>query len=260
MAGSIAPRRSELLIDAGFPEHGFTTRRGGVSTGPFASLNLAHDVGDDPSAVLENLSRLEAAHGGDAPLLRTVQVHGNRVVDATELLASGAGRWTDPPGREADAITCRGLDAVLAVQVADCAPILVADPETGAVAAIHAGWRGAASGVILNAIKRLSHDGCTPRSLIAAIGPCICRGCYEVGEEVARRFPESVDPIPGEPGKHLLDLGYAIEVSLIAAGLTHANIDRLSGCSRCDDELYSHRGADGENCGRTLGFIRCYKG
>lgn len=252
-------RRSELLIRAGFAEHGFTTRAGGSSSGPYESLNLAHDVGDDPGAVTENLSRLEAAFGGGAPLLRVVQVHGNRVVDAADLLADGVGVWTAPPLVEADAIIAAGLDAVLAVQVADCAPVLLADPGSRTVAALHVGWRGAAGGVVRNAVRRLAQGGINPRSLVAAIGPCICHDCYEVGDEVARRFPESSDPIEGKPGKHLLDLGYAVEVSLIAAGLTSANIERLPGCSRCDHELFSVRRAAGGNCGRTLGLIRCYK-
>jgi len=251
--------RSQLLIRAGFPEHGFTTRAGGVSQGPYESLNLAHHVGDDPAAVAENLSRLEAECGVGAPLVRVVQVHGSRVVDAADLLARGGGVWTAPPSVEADAITSAGLDAVLAVQVADCAPVLLADPASRTVAAIHVGWRGAAGGIVRNTVKRLAQVGIAPRSLLAAIGPCICLSCYEVGEEVTRRFPESCDPIADRPGKHRLDLGHAVEVSLIAAGLTSANIERLSGCSRCDEELFSVRRAAGGDCGRTLGFIRCYK-
>ena len=251
--------RSDLLERSGFPEHGFTNRAGGVSEGPYATFNLAHDVGDDPAAVSENLSRLEAALDAGAPLLRVRQVHGNRVVAAEDLLAEGTNGWTDPPSFEADAIACSGLDAVLAVQVADCAPVLLADPESRAVAALHVGWRGAASGVVRNAVKHLAQRGVEPRSLVGAIGPCICQHCYEVGDDVAKRLPESCDPLPDKPGKHLLDLGYAIEVSLIVAGLTGAKIDRVAGCSRCDDELFSHRGADGDHCGRTLGFIRCYK-
>ena len=251
--------RSELLREAGFPDHGFTTREGGVSQGPYAALNLAHDVGDDPAAVAENLTRLKSAIGADAPLLRVRQVHGKRVADAAELIAEGAGSWTDPPSIEADGITGSGLDAVLAVQVADCAPVLLADPKSGAVAAVHAGWRGAAGGVVRNAVKHLAHLGIEPRSLLAAIGPCICQSCYEVGPEVARRFPESCDPIEDRPDKFLLDLPYAVEASLITAGLTGPNIDRLGVCSRCDEKLFSVRGVGGGDCGRTLGFIRCYK-
>jgi YfiH family protein len=252
--------RSELLIRAGFEQHGFTTRVGGVSVGPFATLNLAHDVGDDPGAVAENLSRLRQAIGADIPLLRVRQTHGGQVADAAALLEPGADGWTEPPTTEADAICGVGVDAVLGVQVADCAAVLVADPATRAVAAIHAGWRGTKRGVVRNTIKALARSGASPGALVAAIGPSICAGCYEVGAEVARCFPESADPIAGRPGQHALDLANAIEVSLIAAGLTTRNIERIDRCSRCDETLFSHRGAAGAKCGRTLGLIRCYKG
>jgi hypothetical protein len=245
---------SRLLYRAGFA-HGFTKRVGGVSEGPFASLNLAFGVGDDDERVRENLRRLEAALGADAPLLRVRQVHGNDVVDAAELLAVGGGEWTAPPVVEADAIVASATAAVLAVQAADCAAVLLADPETRAVAAVHAGWRGAANGLIRNAVRALRDLGAEPGRLLAAIGPCIGPECYEVGDDVARRFPESVDPVQGRPGFHLLDLGYAVEVSLLGAGLTSRNLDRVRACTRCAaEELYSHRGSGG-TCGRGLGLI-----
>jgi hypothetical protein len=156
---------------------------------------------------------------------------------------------------EADAVFSFGSAAVLAVQTADCAAVLLADPESRAVAAVHAGWRGAASGVIRSAVRALRDHGSEPRRLLAAIGPCIGPECYEVGADVARRFPESTDPVKGEPGKFFLDLGAAVEVSLLAAGLTSSNIDRVRACTRCAaEELYSHRGSGG-TCGRGLGLI-----
>ena len=114
--------RSELLAAAGFEHHGFTARTGGVSTGPYESLNLAYDVGDDDAAVAENLTRLRAALGVDAPLLRVRQVHGNRVARAGELLAAGAGDWAAAPAVEADAITVVCADGrfkITRVQPAD---------------------------------------------------------------------------------------------------------------------------------------------
>jgi YfiH family protein len=247
--------RSRLLTDAGFAAHGFTTRAGGVSQGPYASLNLAHDVGDDPSAVFENLARLRRAIDVDAPLLRVRQVHGARAASCAALLETGADGWTAAPTVEADAVVCAGRAAVLAVQVADCAPVLVVDPRSGAAAVIHAGWRGTARGVVRTAVRQLIGGGAAARSLLVAIGPCICPSCYEVGQEVARRLPESADPIRGRPGKFALDLAHAVAVSLIAEGLTDANIDRCGACSRCDERLFSHRGTGGDRCGRTLGFV-----
>jgi len=250
--------RSPLLERAGFV-HGFTKRTGGSSEGPFASLNLAHDVGDDPLIVRQNLEALRGCLGFDVPLLRVRQVHGNQVVGAARLLELGCGDWVSPPEVEADAITSSETSAVLAVQTADCAAVLLADPVSRAVAAVHAGWRGAANGVIRNAVRALRDRGVEPGRLHAAIGPCIGVECYEVGDEVARRFPESVEPLKDKPGAYLLDLGYAIEVSLIGAGLTSRNIDRVRACTRCDaEELFSHRGGGG-GCGRGLGFIRSEK-
>jgi hypothetical protein len=145
---------------------------------------------------------------------------------------------------------------VLAVQTADCAAVLLADPESRAVAAVHVGWRGAAGGVLRGAVRALRSRGSDPLRLLAVIGPCIGPECYEVREDVAHRFPESIDPVAGKPGAFLLDLGYAIEVSLIAAGLTSRNVDRIRVCTRCAaGELFSHRGSGGR-CGRGLGFIR----
>ena len=247
--------RSELLDRAGFA-HGFTKRTGGASQGPFASLNLAHDVGDDPENVRRNLESLRAALGIDLPLLRVNQAHGNAAIDAARLVELGLGDWLAAPAVEADAIVSAGVDAVLAVQTADCAAVLLADPETRAAAAVHVGWRGAANGVLRNAARALRDHGAEPSRLLAAIGPCIGAECYEVQADVARRFPESIDVVDGRPDAFLLDLGNAIEVSLIGAGLSTRNIDRIKVCSRCaEDELFSHRGSGG-TCGRGLGFIR----
>ncbi|MCK9461847.1 MAG: polyphenol oxidase family protein [Proteobacteria bacterium] len=246
---------SPLLERAGF-DHGFTKRTGGVSEGAFAALNLAFDVGDEPERVRENLGRLQAAVGAGAPLARVRQVHGNAIADAARLFESGCGDWLAPPDIEADAIVSSGLDAVLAVQTADCAAVILADPDSRAVAAVHVGWRGACNGVLRNAVRALRDRGADPAALLAAIGPCIGPECYEVKEEVARRFPESVDPVRGEPGAFLLDLAFAVEVSLIGAGLTSGNIDRVRVCTRCAAEaLYSHRGSGG-TCGRAMGFVR----
>jgi len=248
------PVRSPLLAEAGF-HHGFTTRAGGVSEGPYESLSLAHDVGDDAARVAANLEIARDAVGRGLPLARARQIHGCGVAMADEVLLSA---WTAPPVVEADALISGRIPAVLAVQTADCAAVLLADPETRMVAAVHAGWRGTAGGVIRNTVKRMASMGAAPAGLLAAIGPCICQACYEVGEDVARRLPESADPVRGKPGMFTLDLANAVEVSLIAAGLTTSNIHQLRLCTACDDRFFSHR-ASGGACGRNLGFIEAGK-
>ncbi len=244
--------RSALLEGAGFVVHGYTKRSGGVSVGPFASANFAHDVGDDPVHVAENLERLKRSLNTVAPLARVKQVHGNRIVAASEIASD---EWSEPPRAEADGISSAGRDVMIAVQNADCAPVLLADPLSGAVAAIHAGWKGTARGVIRNGVRAMVDLGASPASILAAIGPCACGKCYEVGEEVARHFPESADPVRKNPGKFMLDLGLAVEVSLLGAGLLGRNIDRIPACSICsEDNPFSLR-RDGAPSGRFLGFI-----
>lgn len=247
--------KSNLLERFGFALHGFTKRSGGVSLGDYSSLNLAWNTGDDPDCVRENLARLKAALETDAPLSRVEQVHGSIVVDAANLALDPERSWFSPPPVEADGIVCSKGSAVLAVQTADCAAVLLADPKTRAVSAVHVGWRGAANGVLRHAVRAMTALGADRRNIVAAIGPCICAKCYEVGEEVAGCFPESSDPIRGKPGKFRLDLGLAAEVSLIGAGIDGRNIDRLEACTNClKDELFSHRRSKGR-CGRSLGFI-----
>jgi hypothetical protein len=247
--------KSELLTTAGFEVHGFTKRGGGVSEGPFRSLNLAHGVGDDPTAVTENLERLKSILGGSASLLRVDQVHGPRVIDGDDPKVERDHTWTRPPGIQADGIVIAARETVIAVQIADCVPVLLADPQIRVVAAVHAGWRGLKSGVLINAVRAMIKKGCHPSHIIAAIGPCICLNCYEVETEVARHFPESSDPIPGSPGKHLVDLGLASEVSLLGTGLRGDHIERIDACTSCmNDDLFSYRAGSGTS-GRLLAFI-----
>ncbi len=247
--------RSHLLEAAGFPLHGFTKRTGGVSDGNYRSLNLAYGVGDEAEKVKKNLQLLKASLSTTLPLLRVKQVHGDQVVEASLLTLDEGESWTLPPDLEADGIVGDEAHGVLAVQTADCVPLLLADPNTGIVAAVHAGWRGTKKGVVRNGVRAMGSKGASTGAMVAAIGPCICMSCYEVGEDVARHFPESSDPVKGKPGKFLLDLGLAVEVSLIAAGLTSNHIERIDACTACRQEaLFSHRGSD-ESTGRILGFI-----
>lgn len=247
--------KSRLLEAAGFPLHGFTQRGGGVSEGELSSLNLSWDREPSAERVVENLRRVRTAIGARDPLARVRQVHGSDVIDAADLLAGGYDGWKQMPEREADAIVVAGTKALAGILTADCAAVLLADPSTRSVAAVHAGWRGAAKGVIKRAVRAISDRGATPSRLVAAIGPAICGRCYEVGEEVERRFPESSEEIANSPGKYLLDLPNAVEVSLIGAGLTTANIERIDVCTACHPELlFSHR-ASGGKCGHQLGFV-----
>jgi hypothetical protein len=169
---SIEPLRSPALA----APHGFFTRRGGVSGGPYASLNCSLSGQDSRDAVLENRGRAARALGAEpANLLGLMQVHGAAVVHVTAAWAPGAG----PP---ADAMVTDRPGVALGIVTADCAPVLFVDSAAGVVGAAHAGWRGAAVGVLeatLDAMRALG-----ARHIAAAIGPCIRQPSYEVGADL----------------------------------------------------------------------------
>ena len=143
--------------------HGFTTRRGGGSRPPFDAANLGGGVGDDPGAVEANWEALRRETG--LGFARVRQVHGDRV-----LLARAAGA----PAEEADAIVSLAPGVAACVAVADCVPILLADPRSGAAAAVHAGWRGTLARIVARTVERMqqAYDS-RPQDLRAALGPAI---------------------------------------------------------------------------------------
>ena len=243
--------QSKLLTDAGFAVHGFTRRTGGVSEGPYASLNLGFGIGDADENVRENLRRLQAAVGTDLPLARVKQVHGAAIADVEAARLSA---WDAAPEIEADAVISDGT-TVKAVQTADCVPILLACPESRITAAVHAGWHGAAAGIVRNVVRKMTEMGARTDIMIASLGPAVGFPCYEVDEDVGKRFIESADPRPGTPGKFLLDLLNAVEVDLIISGISTDRMERVGGCTHCLlEEFFSYRQSGG-TCGRMLGFI-----
>lgn len=246
--------RSALLARHGFP-HGFSTRLGGVSVGPYASMNLGWTVGDDPRAVEENHQLLAAAIGIDRSGLRlATQVHGASVLDTD---AAPRDRRSEPPGTGHDALVARARGIAVGVRTADCVPILVGDPETGAVAAIHAGWRGVVAGVVGAALEVLAPEPASRARLVACIGPHIRVERFEVGEDVAAKIAAVSEPsviVPGSPRPHA-DLAKAVRVQLVRAGLAEAGVDDVGGCTLGEaDRFHSHR-RDGERSGRMLSIV-----
>lgn len=243
--------KSSILESEGFTLHGFTTRKGGVSEGAYESLNFAFDIGDKDAHVVENLNRLKQKIEANLPLARVKQVHSAQITTAVDAQLD---EWHHSPTKEADGIIAE-TNAVIAVQTADCAPVLIACPKTRIVAAIHAGWRGTAKGILRKAVRGMVERGCSASDMIVAIGPCIQYSCYEVGEEVAKALPESADPVPKRPGKYLLDLANAVEVSLIVEGVPSSRIERIGACTHCaTDAFFSYR-KEGPDTGRMLAFI-----
>jgi YfiH family protein len=227
--------------------HGFTTREGGASRGAFSTLNLSTTVGDDPARVLENWERLRAATGLDFARVR--QVHGCRVVEA----ATG----TDPV-EEADAVATSTPGVAACVSVADCVPVLLADPRSGAVAAVHAGWRGTIDGAAAAGVKALvDRHGAQPSEMLAAIGPGIGPCCFEVSRDLAARFRDEVGPVTAtsrDQGSRV-DLWRANELLLRRAGLVRRRIETLGRCTSCEERtFFSHRRDRGVT-GRHVAFI-----
>ena len=155
--------------------HGFFGRFGGVSHGPFASLNVSLRNADHDASAQENRRRVTAALDvAGSPLLIARQVHGRHC-------AIIAAPFDSHEPLEADALATRTPALVLGVTTADCAPILMADPRAGVIAAAHAGWRGARDGIIEATVRAALELGALPERLVAAIGPCIALDSYEVG-------------------------------------------------------------------------------
>lgn len=235
--------QSPLL--AGFP-HGFTTRRGGASAGPFEALNLGGAVGDDPARVAENWARLERATG--LGFARVRQVHGARCVRAGAATA---------PVDEADAVVSAAAGVAACVSVADCVPVLLADPVSGAVAAVHAGWRGTIARAAAEGARALAREAGAPAArLLAAVGPAIGPCCYEVSPDLAARFREALGEATvreGPPPR--LDLWAANVAVLVAEGLAPERIEVLGRCTACEPSaFFSHR-RDAGRTGRQVAFI-----
>jgi polyphenol oxidase len=198
----------------------FTTRRGGVSEGPYASLNLGLWTDDDPVHVRRN-RELAQGHTGAARLAQGRQVHGTRVVVDGQGIEDADGQVT----------TARGVAAT--VLVADCLPVALAGPE--GVGVVHAGWRGLAAGVLEAGVEAAG-------AVCAAIGPGIGPCCYEVGDDVADRFRRAFGFGLYRDGR--LDLWTAAERALRAAGCIR--VDRVDLCTACSPErFFSHRRDEG---------------
>jgi YfiH family protein len=231
----------DLFADLSWLRHGVATRAGGVSAGPWATLNLGLRAGDDEAAVRENRRRLLAALDLEAAALSTgQQVHG------TAIARAGAGPAHYP---ETDGLVTDTPGAALLVLIADCPCVAVVDPVRRAVGLGHAGWRGTVAGMAGRLAARLVAEyGSRPADLLAAVSPSIGPCCYEVGEAVigpvqAAHPDDWPDLLPAQPsGAMHFDLWEANRRQLRAAGITEDRIEVAGLCNACHGELfYSHR-------------------
>ncbi len=218
--------------------HGFFTRRGGVSSGPYASLNCSLSSGDDAALVDANRARVAASL--DLPPGRLVgvkQVHGIEVATVAEP-------WSAGQGPRADALVSRMAGLGLGIITADCAPILFVDPEARVCGAAHAGWRGALGGIIEATIAVMAALGADPARIRAAIGPCIGPDSYEIADDM--RGALAADPRadtcvrPGSrPGHHQFDLPAYCALRAAGAGVTALPIGLDTGAD--EERFFSHR-------------------
>ncbi len=217
MTIALEPITHPLLALPGV-RHGFFTRQGGVSTGLYAGLNAGVGSSDDPAAIAENRRRV-AEHLGGVPedLASCYQVH-----SAVARVAEAGWKGERPEG---DASVTAAPGVICAVLTADCAPVLLADPEAGVVGAAHAGWKGALGGIIHSTVAAMEALGARPGRIVAVVGPCISRASYEVGADFQERF-EHHDPGSGRffgPGlsddRRLFDLPAFVLWRLKQAGV-----------------------------------------
>jgi hypothetical protein len=227
-------------------EWAFTDRSGGVSTAPFDSLNLGGHVGDVPESVEANRDRLAQAVGVPrSGLVFMNQCHGTDVALVDGPWAEGA----TPPAVDGVVTATPGL--ALAVLVADCTPVLMADPEAGVVGAVHAGRPGMTSGIVARAVEAMRDAGA--RNIRAVVGPSVCGRCYEVPEDM-RYAAAAVSPeshTVSWTGTPAIDVAAGVVAQLRARGAT---VEWVAGCTREDDRLFSYR-RDGRT-GRFAGLVR----
>lgn len=225
----------------------FTDRRGGVSEPPYAELNLALHVGDDPAAVAENRQHLTSVTG-ERPVVWMDQVHGRRVA-----VVDGPTEGAVP---ETDALVTTTPGLVLAVLVADCVPVLLRGADEAGrpvVAAAHAGRRGLQLGVLEAVVSRMSALGVQPKAIAAELGPSVCGKCYEVPaamrDEVGIVAPAAVTT--SRAGRPALDLRVGLIQQLHALGVGAVQVDPT--CTLESSNHFSHR--RDQRTGRSAGLI-----
>lgn len=224
--------------------HCFTTRRGGVSSGYLASMNIGPHRGDKPENVEKNFGILANELGFDIQnLVLTLQVHSNGVRQVSKADALGLDTHDYP---ECDALITNDPGTALCVFSADCTPILLHDPVTGAVGAVHAGWRGTAASIAGKTARAMVRAyGCKPENIRAAIGPNIAQCCFQTDMDVPLAMLEAYGDSAKEfirpvGDKYYVNLKAINALSLRQAGVVDIAISNL--CTACDpDRFWSHR-------------------
>ena len=246
-----------MLERTGVVKHGFSTRLGGVSKGHCATMNISTTRGDDPKAIEENQRRIAKAIGVCVEdMTYTNQTHTTNVAvveakDRGRSFLETDGMVTNVPG------------ICLVTFYADCVPLFFVDPEHRAIGLSHSGWRGTVNKMGKVTVEQMQKQyGTDPDKVVAAIGPSICRDCYEVSEEVVEQFRENFDEVlwpelfyKKADGKYQLDLWRANEAVLMEAGISRERMAVTNLCTHCNPEiLFSHR-STGFHRGNLSAFL-----
>ena len=249
--GKLSLEQSEVLLKFDNLVHGFTTREGGVSCGEYKSLSMSPWRGDDIECVHKNEEILCENLALDINnLTATKQEHTDvvEIIDETRIGYGIKTLWN----KGVDACITTLKNVPLLCYSADCVPVLLYAKDIGAVAAIHAGWRGTESEIVRKTVEKLMEMGASTDEIYGAIGPCIHQCCYEVSIDVAERFDEKYREKVSEE-KFMLDLAERNRDLIIGCGVRRENISVSEYCTRCNNELFfSHRaqmGKSGTLCG-----------
>ena len=229
---------SKLLALPGV-SHGFFGRRGGVSTGIYASLNCGPGSGDTRDAVMENRTRAVATLGGEPRLVTLYQVHSAEAMAVDQP-------WDIGANPKADGLVTRNPGIALGILTADCAPVLLFDPVAKVIGAAHAGWQGAFSGIVESVIAAMTRLGAEAARVQAVVGPCIGPEAYEVGPEFHARFVAAEAENAGyfrrsgAAGKWFFDLPAYVAHRLNRAGA--GRVDVVGACTyREEEDFFSYR-------------------
>ena len=241
----------------------FSTRKGGVSSGMFSSMNLGRMELDSRENVLENYNLFARAVGTDCKnFVISDQQHTANIKIVSEE-DRGKGLFKDKDYEAVDGFITDKKDVVLCLLFADCVPVFLYDPDRHVISLVHSGWKGTAANISLKAVN-IMHEkfGSDPADIISVIAPSICASCYEVSADLYEAFSEnfSEDDLeavfkPEGNGKFLLDLWKANRIILLKAGLKQENIHITDLCTSCNKEiLFSHRALQGKR-GNLAGVI-----
>ena len=256
-----------LLTDTKIVHHGFSTRLGGVSQGCYASMNLSFTRGDDEAAVRENYHRIAKSIGVKCEnMVLSQQTHTTNVRVVTEK-DKGKGIVKPLDYTDVDGMVTNIHGICLVTFYADCVPLYFVDPVQKAIGLSHSGWRGTVGKIGKETIRKMEEQyGSDPKDILAAVGPSICKDCYEVSEDVILEFQKNFKErywkdlfYRKENGKYQLDLWKANEIIFKESGILPEHIAVTNVCTHCNpDILFSHR-TTGNERGTLSAFLALKK-